>query len=543
MGDYNIKSLIIAFVALLICICCLGVYFWGIMLNHDDAAVVKKQETILPQTTDPAETYALVPVTEDGGTCNTFYNYIDGYSLTVSGDMVVDMSRADVYALLSNSTTRLEIYCQPTPDQESKDSYIGYSNGFLTNDTDHQLQVDETCKFGDNYAKVTGWKREKSTSLEVDYNNYVSLDILMNKKVYSIFIKSTEPIDESYYRDLAASFSLRPATKSYKAPKTVAVDISARGWNKETEAFYRKYFLETADLTWGIFEPQFAYFDFSNYKKIEERLDYEFPIMVWYNHISEEPDVDYWRSLLTESYERGKILELTLQTVDLAADEGSMVYGVLDGEYDEYLEAYAQVIADFDHPVLFRLGNEMNGDWCSYSGYQTSKDSLIFKEFYRYVYNIFREAEADNVIWVWNPNGESKPDFTWNHPLMYYPGDEYVDIVGLTAYNTGNYYEEVGEEWRSFKELYHDLYNDYTQWFGQPLMITEFASASAGGDKAAWIEDMFEEIENYTSLKVAIWWDGCDYDDEGNIARSYLIDESEEILDTFYRGLHGDDIN
>ena len=122
---------------------------------------------------------------------------------------------------------------------------------------------------------------------------------------------------------------------------------------------------------------------------------------------------------------------------------------------------------------------------------------------------------------------------------MYYPGDEYVDIVGLTAYNTGNYYSEVGERWQTFSELYEQLYADYCGWFGQPLMITEFASASKGGDKAAWITDMFKEMKNYPRIKMAIWWDGCDYDVDGSVSRSYVLDESKAVLDAFSQGLKG----
>ena len=83
------------------------------------------------------------------------------------------------------------------------------------------------------------------------------------------------------------------------------------------------------------------------------------------------------------------------------------------------------------------------------------------------------------------------PPFQWNHPFMYYPGDEFVDIVGMTAYNTGTHYSDIGETWHSFFILYHEIYDNYRQWFGQPLMITEFASASEGGNKAVWISDMF----------------------------------------------------
>ena len=208
-----------------------------------------------------------------------------------------------------------------------------------------------------------------------------------------------------------------------------------------------------------------------------------------------------------------------------------MIYDILDGEYDDFLKDYAETVSNFAHPVIFRLANEMNGDWCPYSGYHTSKDTVIFKEFYRYIYDIFGEAGAENVIWVWNPNGQSFPDFQWNNAVMYYPGDEYVDIVGLTAYNTGTYYSD--EKWTEFNALYDSLYSEYISLYQYPLMITEFASSSVGGDKAQWIRNMFAHIENYENIKVAVWWDGCDWDTSGNVARPYFIDETPGIIQVF----------
>ncbi|MBQ1252544.1 MAG: endoglucanase [Firmicutes bacterium] len=497
--------------------------------------------TIVRNCTDPEETYRADTLYEDGSQYLRVYNKVDGYTFLVEGDWDIDMKQGDIVMVLTNDTTRIEVYREYTPTELEQQEYIGYSNGFTNNKTDHNVSVAEIRQYGPNYAMTTIWEREKSTVTDIDYNHYVTLDILMKKNTFSFFIKSTEPISEEFYETIASKFTIEKANRIYTAPKTAEVNIEERQWNEETEKFYRTYFSKDSDLTWGIFEPEFAYFQFDNYKVIESAVDYEFPIMVWYNHIDKEPNVEYWEKLLNESYDRGKILELTLQTIPLAEDEQAMVYGVLQGKYDDYLKAYAQTISDFDHPVLFRLGNEMNGDWCSYSGYLLSKDALVFVEFYQYIHNIFEEAEADNVIWVWNPNGESKPPFQWNHAMMYYPGDEYVDIVGLTAYNTGTYYAEVGETWQTFAELYDDLYADYDARFGQPLMITEFACASEGGDKAQWIRDMFRDIENYPNIKVAIWWDGCDYDptkEEKVVARSYVIDETEEILEVFRTNLN-----
>lgn len=207
------------------------------------------------------------------------------------------------------------------------------------------------------------------------------------------------------------------------------------------------------------------------------------------------------------------------------------MYDILQGEYDPIIETYAKTFKEFGHPILFRLMNEMNGDWCPYSSYNTSKDTMIYREVYRYIHEKFRQAGAQNIIWVWNPNEGSFPNFKWNHMLMYYPGDEYVDVIGLTAYNTGTYYASVGESWKDFATLYDGVYAEFCERFAQPMMITEFSCAKMGGDKRAWTMDMFQKIKSYDRIKAAIWWDWADFDKAtGGISRDYRIDD---VLDLF----------
>ena len=136
-----------------------------------------------------------------------------------------------------------------------------------------------------------------------------------------------------------------------------------------------------------------------------------------------------------------------------------------------------------------------------------------------------------NLIWIWNPNEGSFPNFKWNHMLMYYPGDEYVDVIGLTAYNTGTYYASVGESWQEFTTLYDGIYSEYQERFSQPMMITEFSCAKVGGDKRTWTKNMFRKIKEYDRIKVAIWWSCTDFDNTtGEISRDYRIDD---VLDIF----------
>ena len=68
-------------------------------------------------------------------------------------------------------------------------------------------------------------------------------------------------------------------------------------------------------------------------------------------------------------------------------------------------------------------------------------------------------------------------------------------------------------------------------------MITEFASSSIGGDKAKWITDMFEHIDKYNNIKIAVWFSAADYDENGVAARPYWLDETDETLNAFKQGI------
>ena len=58
-----------------------------------------------------------------------------------------------------------------------------------------------------------------------------------------------------------------------------------------------------------------------------------------------------------------------------------------------------------------------------------------------------------------------------------------------------------------------------------------------GGDKVAWIENMFAHIKDYPNIKIAVWFSLADWDSEGNVARPYWLDETPETTEAFRIGL------
>lgn len=309
-------------------------------------------------------------------------------------------------------------------------------------------------------------------------------------------------------------------------------------FNAETQELYRRI-SQSRDLLWGLFTPN-VFTDQGNQKllDVEGLLDFEFPVILSYIYLGHPFPYEG----MEQAYEAGKIVELTLQIQgDMFGENPNFL--VFDGLLDDQIRDFAKSAKEFGHPFLFRLNNEMNSTWVSYSGHLCLCDPDIFKENWIRVYKIFEEEGVDNAIWIFNPNDVSFPPAKWNSHVAYYPGNEYVHMIGLTGYNTGDYFRDVtGERWRSFTEIYDrvwDMYKDIYKTF--PWIITEFSCSSVGGDKKAWIQEMFLNLPRYENIKIAVWWSYYDPDPRpqtlGTPARRYWLDEDPEYIDAFKGGL------
>ncbi len=307
-------------------------------------------------------------------------------------------------------------------------------------------------------------------------------------------------------------------------------------WTAETAALYDDI-AQSGTLRWGIHTQDiYGQGIRETVPALEEELNYTFGVILAYLPM----DWAFPAEFMEQVHGEGRIVELTYQTtmnqnLDLYAR--SPLLNICRGEMDGQIRAFARAAADFGHPFLLRLNNEMNSDWTSYSGVVNLCDPQLFVSVWQRIYRIFQEEGADNCVWIYNPNDRSAPPSKWNDSLAYYPGDEYVHMLGVTGYNNGTYYTQWAEEWREFDQIYDQIQADYLPHFSAfPWIITEFASSSVGGDKAAWIDNMFAHIGDYPNIRIAVWFSSADYD--GDIpARPYWLDETPETLAAFRRGL------
>ncbi len=478
-----------------------------------------------------------------------FTNLLDGYSLFLPTGMSIDLSIADTCTIIKSPSATLKVFKETFSTHDERLSYLVYSNKFTENTKNHTIEKQENYTVGNREYYILQWSRPALKRVTDDQNYYLCVDVCEGSRVYTFFFSSSLPIaDDAVYMNIVNSLTTFD-------PQIPSVNAYNRGYKKSdlshlstfTRQTYDKLFSEDSSFRMGIFTPQ-MWGGYPKIDAIEDYIGYDFSLILEYTEVRDSVGMspaEYTANLSNYIYKvslyfdyarsNNKAIELTLQSPLQRNTDSNMVYDILNGEFDRFFNEYTKLISSYpDVTVLFRPFNEMNGDWCNYSSYHTSRDPEIYVELYKYIYKKFQEAGCSNVIWVWNPNEKSFPNYKWNSQSLYYPGDEYVDVYGITGYNTGTYYQH--ETWRSFDEIYAPIYYSAIKLNEKPMMITEFSCSAIGGDKVAWIEDMFKSLPKYDKIKLGVWWNASDFNGE-ELSRPYFIDTPDGTLDIFKKYL------
>lgn len=220
---------------------------------------------------------------------------------------------------------------------------------------------------------------------------------------------------------------------------------------------------------------------------------------------------------------------------------------LLNGKYDDYIDRFAQDAKAYNKMVLIRFLHEFNGNWYVWSGNKNGEanggpEKVI--KVWRYVVDRFKSVGADNVKWLWVPHGPSTDLKTgqWNNVSNYWPGEEYVDWIGLDGYN---FYPQ--DPWggarplRDFDNCFRALYDSCAVLGDHPMMIAEFGTGEFqhdNFDKAAWITDAFNKIKSeYPRVKIFTWFNiNKELDWRVNSSPEALKAFQEAMKDPYYIG-------
>jgi hypothetical protein len=188
-------------------------------------------------------------------------------------------------------------------------------------------------------------------------------------------------------------------------------------------------------------------------------------------------------------WQHGQLPMMALVPADTALAD------IAGGYDDTYVHRLARQIAAYHGPLVLSLAGEMNGPWNSWGpGHAKAAD---FTAAWKHVHDVFRQEKVTNVIWVWSPHVIDSGTTAKLKP--YYPGDAYVDWVGLIGY-----YGPI--DGTAFSSLFAPTMKTVAAFAARkPVLITETGVAESPR-KEAQVRDLFKGAAGAGVIGL-VWYD------------------------------------
>lgn len=221
-----------------------------------------------------------------------------------------------------------------------------------------------------------------------------------------------------------------------------------------------------------------------------------------------------------QSRDQGRTLLLSWS----AGEKGGSCVGwanIANGSEDATIDARAADIKAFAAPLFFVFHHEPEND-TSICG-----TSVDFVDAYQHVHDRFVADGVTNVSWVWVLMAYT---YRVEDPNVWYPGDNYVDVVGADGYN---WYSCPGrtDPWNEFSWVF-DEFHAWGMAHGKPELVAEFASMEDPDDpnhKAEWISNAEATIKTWPEIKAVVWYDNG----PPSPTCTWWVDSSQASLNAF----------
>lgn len=149
---------------------------------------------------------------------------------------------------------------------------------------------------------------------------------------------------------------------------------------------------------------------------------------------------------------------------------------------------YLKLLKDADIPVLWRPFHEAAGKW-----FWWGKDAASHKALWVAMFDYFKAQGLDNLIWVWTTE---TGDDEW------YPGDQYVDIIGRDIYKKDT--ETCASQYAAISATY----GNKMVTLSECGTVGNISEQWAAGARWSWFMPWYDGIEDDKTIVHAdeTWW-------------------------------------
>lgn len=210
-----------------------------------------------------------------------------------------------------------------------------------------------------------------------------------------------------------------------------------------------------------------------------------------------------FRAQIAEARRQGRGLLVTVQPYTKAPDwraGGEHLFAdIVAGGFDRQIDAICSDLGADPAPVLIRWGHEMEDPDGRYPWARA--DAEGYKAAYRTFVTRCRAA-APRAAFVWSPKGE-------RNLADYYPGDTYVDAVGVSLFGL----QAADRAWyggeQDFPHAFAGKYRRVAA-FGKPVIIAELGVSGDEAYRARWFSSLFRTIAAgalFPALRAVVYFD------------------------------------
>lgn len=235
-----------------------------------------------------------------------------------------------------------------------------------------------------------------------------------------------------------------------------------------------------------------------------------------------------------------------------AAEPFYTLQNIIDGNFDSDLLQWFRDAKTFGDPLLCEFGTEVNGEWFPWNGrWNGGGESNYygspalddgperFRDAYRHIVDLSRKVGANNITWFYHVNYDNWPVRPWNTMAAYYPGDDYVDWIGISVY--GQQEPNDPEGWTEFTPLLDAAYSDFVNIApSKPKALLEFGvcEAPSSGNKALWISTALTNLKNgrWPQIKAISWWNET-WENADQSISDLRIDSDTAALSAYRNGV------
>ncbi len=250
---------------------------------------------------------------------------------------------------------------------------------------------------------------------------------------------------------------------------------------------------------------------------LERRLQFRFPIIHLYAGFDQSFQAFYLKNK--------RILQDPDRTILLSwapgVPSGTLYKEIAQGKTDPFIRQWAKSLKSLERPVYLRFAYEMNMTNMDWNATEQNGGPQAFIAAWRRIHDIFEAQGADNIRWVWCPHADQQsPHYT--DARQYYPGDAYVDWIGLDGY-----------AWRSqqsFDQIFGASYQQLEK-HQKPMMIAEIGTAATDNQPDQWIQKTFMQLpKKYPRIKALVYFN-ADFSHRGE--KDWRFTHHPKMLEAF----------